>query len=118
MLIRLAALVLACVGLSGCIIYLNPQCIVQIHNGDETDIDCSRDCSKCQIVDRSSLDADCDEATCNSGTCTALPCANSVKDGAETDVDCGGGTCRKCAGARACQVGTDCFSGMCVAATR
>lgn len=44
-------------------------------------------------------------------------CDNGIKDDDETDVDCGGGTCRKCAGARHCEAASDCFSGECVAAT-
>ncbi|MDX2089492.1 MAG: VCBS repeat-containing protein [Kofleriaceae bacterium] len=39
-------------------------------------------------------------------------CFNGVRDGRETDVDCGG-DCRACAGGRACAVGGDCFSGNC-----
>jgi len=44
-------------------------------------------------------------------------CQNGVTDDDETDVDCGGGTCRKCAGARHCEAASDCFSGQCVAVT-
>jgi hypothetical protein len=41
-------------------------------------------------------------------------CRNGVLDEGETDVDCGGDTCRKCAGGRACLQSSDCFSGNCV----
>src|SRR5436189_6012553 len=30
------------------------------------------------------------------------PCSNGIKDGSETDVDCGGGTCARCAGGEVC----------------
>jgi hypothetical protein len=36
-----------------------------------------------------------------------------VKNGAESDIDCGGGTCGKCAATKICGVGADCFSGTC-----
>src|SRR5215212_744323 len=109
-----AATVLACLGLGGCVFYLNPRCIDLIRNGDETDIDCGGTCGACDVGERCSVATDCDQSTCVDGRCEPLPCANSVKDGQETDVDCGGPTCRKCAGARACSVASDCFSGTCV----
>jgi hypothetical protein len=106
------------VGLPGCIYYLNPQCTDLIRNGEETDIDCGGACGPCAIGDRCRVNGDCEESTCNAGRCTALPCANGVRDEQETDVDCGGPTCRKCPGARTCEAGSDCFSGMCSAATK
>ncbi len=42
------------------------------------------------------------------------PCANGVKDGVETDIDCGGQQCTtKCEKDQACINGTDCSSGTC-----
>ena len=38
---------------------------------------------------------------------------NGVKDGAETDVDCGGPICPKCADTLACAVDADCASSIC-----
>jgi hypothetical protein len=43
-------------------------------------------------------------------------CANSVKDGGESDVDCGGGTCPRCAIDKTCVSRNDCASGRCVGA--
>jgi hypothetical protein len=40
-------------------------------------------------------------------------CENGVKDGAETDVDCGGGTCPACDANRACAANGDCMTGNC-----
>lgn len=40
-------------------------------------------------------------------------CANTVKDGSETDVDCGG-ECKPCTGGHTCQQGSDCDNGFCV----
>lgn len=40
-------------------------------------------------------------------------CRNGMKDGLETDVDCGGGVCTQCIDGRACKVDADCQSGAC-----
>lgn len=47
--------------------------------------------------------------------CASVPvaCADEVKDGSETDVDCGGPTCGKCALLKACVAASDCVSGAC-----
>jgi hypothetical protein len=44
-------------------------------------------------------------------------CTDGVKNGAETDVDCGGPTCPKCVDGRACVVEADCASQRCSAGT-
>jgi hypothetical protein len=49
------------------------------------------------------------------GTCQLLPtCSDGVRNGLETDVDCGGPTCAACSDNLACQVASDCTSGACV----
>ncbi|MBI4703099.1 MAG: hypothetical protein HY744_18435 [Deltaproteobacteria bacterium] len=46
----------------------------------------------------------------------ALPkCDDKVKDGQETDVDCGGPSCPGCGLGKACSQGSDCASGACTA---
>ncbi len=52
----------------------------------------------------------------------APSCTDGVRDGTETDVDCGGGTCPPCADGKDCSFGSDCVSkvctgGTCIAAT-
>ena len=42
------------------------------------------------------------------------PCEDGVKGGLETDIDCGGGVCGKCAGGKRCNGATDCLSGKCL----
>lgn len=46
------------------------------------------------------------------------PCTNNEKDGKETDVDCGGGECKKCSAGKQCNGGGDCVSGGCNAADK
>jgi hypothetical protein len=45
-------------------------------------------------------------------TC-ANQCADNRKDGAETDVDCGGGTCAACAVGKSCILNSDCATNAC-----
>jgi len=52
-------------------------------------------------------------STGGGGVAPVASCADTQKNGAETDVDCGGGTCPRCAEAHKCLVGTDCQSGVC-----
>jgi hypothetical protein len=41
-------------------------------------------------------------------------CMDAIKDGAETDVDCGGPACPTCATGKLCAVDADCTSNTCV----
>ncbi len=45
------------------------------------------------------------------------PCANGIKDGAESDVDCGGGFCARCANGKICNSRDDCAGAYCSFAT-
>jgi hypothetical protein len=40
-------------------------------------------------------------------------CGDGVQNGSETDVDCGGGTCSRCAGGESCSVNSDCQTNLC-----
>jgi hypothetical protein len=44
------------------------------------------------------------------GNCTPATCADGIRDAAETDLDCGGGTCAPCALTRNCCAAADCAS--------
>jgi hypothetical protein len=52
---------------------------------------------------------------CKEGTCIAEApaCRDGVRNGDETDVDCGG-SCAACAGTRRCEVDGDCASNVCM----
>ena len=47
--------------------------------------------------------------------CVAANCTDTVLNGTESDVDCGGTDCARCADTKVCRVGTDCASGVCTA---
>ncbi len=44
---------------------------------------------------------------------TGPTCSDGVKNGSETDVDCGGPTCPRCASGRSCASNTDCATARC-----
>jgi plastocyanin len=53
------------------------------------------------------MNSDCTTNLCQDGACRPPPCGNLVKDGDETDVDCGG-TCTGCGPDKACVDSDDC----------
>ncbi|MDI1436465.1 DVUA0089 family protein [Polyangium sorediatum] len=57
--------------------------------------------------------ADCPENVCANNMCVPAECGDTVKNGAETDVDCGGGTCAPCADGLVCAAVSDCQSSVC-----
>jgi hypothetical protein len=46
---------------------------------------------------------------------SASGCGNGLKDGDETDIDCGGAACGTCLSGRTCAANADCLSGECAA---
>lgn len=57
-------------------------------------------------------DADCPGKVCKATACVPLGCSDAVKDGGETDKDCGG-PCSPCADGLHCVGAADCQSGVC-----
>jgi len=96
-------------------------CETKKQDGDETGVDCGGTCSQaCDNGQGCALAKDCASTYCAavSLACVATPCLDEVKNGAETDVDCGGAVCAgKCATGKGCKVGGDCKSGFCNAGT-
>jgi Collagen triple helix repeat (20 copies) len=54
-------------------------------------------------------------SACVNGNCAlaTATCSDGIKNGSETGVDCGGGTCAPCGTGQSCLTGTDCQSGVC-----
>jgi hypothetical protein len=98
-----------------------PGCFDSVANGNETDVDCGGPlCADCANNLRCSISADCISGVCsgngNNRRCQVPTCNDTVRNGAETAVDCGGGTCPTCANGLACTNGfgvRDCASGVC-----
>ncbi len=56
---------------------------------------------------------DCTSGVCTGGTCAAPTPTDGVKNGDETDVDCGGTSGKKCAATKGCLAGADCVTDTC-----
>ena len=82
-----------------------------VKDADESDVDCGgATCAKCPTGKGCGAAADCTSGYCNvaAGTCASDHCVDAVKDADETDVDCGGATCAKCAAGKMCSGAADC----------
>jgi hypothetical protein len=110
-----------------------PACVDGLKSGGETDVDCGGTCVPCAAGKACFVDTDCAEGACISGHCTAMStcieglgcnppsCGDAIKNGVETDVDCGGSPdifnpgvdCIRCATGKACSVALDCQSHVC-----
>ena len=120
------------------------DCISKCDNGaldeGETDVDCGGStCDPCDDGKKCLVNSDCASQICNSETktCDKKPCktdddcaegqtcidsaclvkatcSDGIKNQDETDVDCGGSVCGKCANTKACQANEDCISSECV----
>jgi alpha-tubulin suppressor-like RCC1 family protein len=98
-----------------------------VRDGMETDADCGgaaggdgTTCPRCADDRTCAAGADCQSGFCSAAGRCLPPCTNGVKDGAETDVDCGGTaagasvpTCAACADGKVCATGPDCASRYC-----
>ena len=54
-----------------------------------------------------------DDDGCANDCSAPASCVDAIKNGDETEVDCGGKNCPGCLDGQACEVGTDCASGYC-----
>jgi hypothetical protein len=90
-------------------------CTDHVQDGGETDIDCGGGaCPACADLEHCLVDADCTSGNCDAqrDMCLPVTCTNGVKDGTETDVDCGG-VCAACGYAKHCNISPDCLSTAC-----
>lgn len=76
-------------------------------NGCEVDLRSTvAHCGACNMA--------CASGVCREGNCQAPRCDDRVRNGEESDVDCGGsGSCTRCPLGRRCSAGSDCASGEC-----
>jgi hypothetical protein len=90
-----------------------------VKNGGETDVDCggSGDGAAPCAAGKACLGAsDCDSTVCTAAVCVAASSTDKVKNGGESDVDCGGSTtdgAPRCADALRCANDGDCLSSFC-----
>jgi hypothetical protein len=85
-------------------------------NGTETDVDCGGPtAARCSDTLKCLIDGDCKSDVCKDIGGTGLRCqvptpTDGKKNGAETDIDCGGTAAPRCAVGKGCAVGSDCTS--------
>jgi hypothetical protein len=89
-----------------------------VQNGTETDVDCGgglpTNAPRCADAQHCKVGEDCVNRVCSpAGTCTPATATDNVKNGTETDVDCGGAAAPRCAEGKACNEGEDCDSRFC-----
>jgi hypothetical protein len=93
------------------------QCMDNQQDGMETDVDCGGPMctARCAVGQKCTTNTDCTTMACDVSTlhCDASHCTDGKQDADETDLDCGGATCSKCALNKGCSVNTDCTSGFC-----
>ncbi len=93
---------------------VTPQCQDHQQDGVETDADCGGGfCPTCPLGEHCALDSDCKSQACDAVTlsCVSDSCADHHANGTETDVDCGGGTCKACSVGQKCKSSFDCQGG-------
>lgn len=91
----------------------------------ETDADCGGNgCPPCADSKHCLNGGDCQSGVCKIPPaeallkCIAATCVDGVKNGRETDIDCGGLDCQaKCSKNDTCKLGSDCVSGVCQSGT-
>ncbi|MBI5497711.1 MAG: hypothetical protein HY904_22075 [Deltaproteobacteria bacterium] len=109
-----------CLVVGGVGICQRAQCDDWTQNGSETDTDCGGgSCPACTAGRTCVSDGDCASGACGAEvagrrTCNAPTCSDGMRNGGETDVDCGGPDCPGCASDRPCEVARDCASGICL----
>ena len=89
-----------------------------LKDGNETDVDCGggdSTCPRCAAGLNCVQDLDCQSLICKTNKCQAAACNDFVKNGLETDIDCGGPIClNRCNVGQTCKTPSDCTSNVCV----
>jgi hypothetical protein len=113
---------------------LPEECFNMMMDPGETDADCGGDCvedpndpnnenGKCLPGESCLIGSDCVTELCVDGICEEDPCADTMQNNDETDVDCGQSCVEdpndpmngegKCDNGEGCLVGSDCVSNVC-----
>jgi len=74
---------------------------------------CNLDKNSCIVKEYKCIEnTDCITGYCMGGLCASPKCDDNLKNQQESDTDCGG-SCKKCANNKACNVNADCETGFC-----
>ena len=89
-----------------------PTCMDGVQNGDEIDVDCGGSCGICGDGKKCMDGTQCTSKVCKDTgmglRCQPPSCTDTIQNGDESDVDCGGTKCAGCASGKACKVDGDC----------
>ena len=92
------------------------SCNTGVKDGTETDVDCGGACqANCGLGKGCKSGNDCISGICTALKCAAAPptCFDNMKNGTESDTDCGGSCALKCPIGDTCNSGPDCASTVC-----
>jgi hypothetical protein len=82
-------------------------------NGAEHGVDCGGgECPGCEVGAPCEAAVDCVSSSCVEGACAEPSCDDAVRNGDESDVDCGG-NCPRCGTGLGCVAPADCTSAVC-----
>ncbi len=91
-----------------------------IQNGTETGVDCGggapTNARRCEPGEACIENGDCNQTKCTGNVCQAASGDDGIKNGSETDVDCGGAgptNAPRCSIDKVCATHTDCASSAC-----
>jgi hypothetical protein len=90
---------------------IGDACHDRVLDGNETDVDCGGGCERCAPALHCAAPSDCQSGACDAGSCGPPSCTNGLRDGFESDVDCGAPGCARCALGQTCY-GGDCDTGL------
>ncbi|MBW3000256.1 solute carrier organic anion transporter [Candidatus Woesearchaeota archaeon] len=94
------------------------HCENNVTDEDETDLNCGGlSCPGCPNGKRCLNHSDCISNYCLSNICTEASCSDTIKNGLETDVDCGA-NCPCCGLDMSCNINSDCCGLFCHPDTR
>lgn len=96
----------------------DPSCDNNEQDPEETGVDCGGSCGGCAQGATCSEDSDCATGFCSNGICELTSCEDSIRNGVETDLDCGGEFCPSCASGNSCLENTDCQTNYCDKTTK
>src|SRR6187402_3960469 len=90
------------------------HCLNRQKDEDEVDYDCGGTCAACGTGQACLTPADCASGVCLAGTCVAPSCSDGVRNGRESDVDCGEACSpSRCSSGNQCSFDEDCNSFRC-----
>lgn len=99
-----------------------PSCNDDQPNGNETGSDCGGPCPQnCGTGEGCEANNDCQSGVCRAQgcpqgverCCQAPSCNDDVRNGSESDVDCGNQACGQCALGDSCTINIQCNTGLC-----